>query len=286
MPQGQRHSEHLADLSRLTFSTRGWREIARKGTSSSIEHALTLASCIIETGTISRAECLRAIHAWMLSNHRSDYIYRQSVIAHFANRSKSHSVRVSTEVYLRSSIADLMHIGKDLELFEIKSDRDNTARLSNQLHNAYLVSPYASLLTTPTNAYDFLARTPSTPVGVYTIGPRGGIRALRRPRARWKRLEAIEILNLLRANERAYALRDLLPNLLNEPNAIQYRIAAERVAELYPKDFYLRAMQSIRLRPRIPLDPKDYYLYPILVALGPNQRQMSRMQDWLKEKVR
>lgn len=285
MSHSPRQSDRLADFSRLTFSTRLWREVARKGGSAQLEDALNSASRELGMVNHSREDSLRTVQAWMLRNRRSDYIYRQSVISNSAGRSRLNAVRFSVELHLRSSVADLVRIGRNLEAFEIKSDRDNTSRLPNQLENAYIVSPYVSLVTTPANAENFLSRTPSTPVGVYTIGTRGGLRLLHRPRARWQRLETIELLNLLRAEERACALKDSVPNLLNEPNALQYRIAAESAAGMDPKDFYHRAVQALRMRPPTKLDPNLYYLYPILVSIGPNQNQLARMKTWLQEKV-
>ncbi len=278
-------NERLADLSRIAFSTRLWREVARNGSSKELDDALRRAELEIGLDHHSRAELLRTIHGWMLRSRRPDYTYRQALISRFAQRSHNGEVRFLTELHLRSSIADLVRIGGHLETFEIKSDRDNTSRLPNQLWNAYLVSPYASLVTTPPNASQFLARTPSTPVGVYTIGPRGGLRLLRQPTARWQRLESPEILNLLRADERAYALRDIAPTLLQEPNTLQYRIAVEAAAEVKPKEFYLRAVQALRRRPPIRLEPDLYYIHPILVSINPNSAQLARIHVWLKEEA-
>lgn len=278
-------NERLADLSRMAFSTRLWREVARSGSSKELDDALRRAEIELGLNPHSRAESLRSIHGWMLRSRRPDYTYRQALISRFARRSHHGTVRFLTELHLRSSIADLVRIGGDLETFEIKSDRDNTSRLPNQLWNAYLVSPYASLVTTPANASQFLARTPSTPVGVYTIGPRGGLRLLHQPTARWQRLESTEILNLLRADERAYALRDIAPTLPQEPNTLRYRIAVEAAAEVKPKEFYLRAVEALRKRAPMRLEPALYYIHPILVSVNPNSAQLARIHVWLKKEA-
>ena len=276
------HEERLADLSRVTFSSRLWREIGKTGHSHPLDVALAEASELLGVDNGVRNKSVAAIYQWLKMYRRPDYVYRASIIRHY---STSHSARFISELHLRTSIADLVRIGVNLETFEIKSDRDKVDRLPNQLHNAFSVSPLVSLVAAPAVAHAFLSRTPSTPVGVYTMGPRGGLSQLHRPTPTWQRLESLEILQLLRAEERAYALRDLAPSLLSEPNTRQYKIAAEIAETISPKNFYRRATLALRRRPKTTLDPRLEHLYPILISVDPNQNQFARMMKWLEMEI-
>lgn len=272
----------LAQLVRTLFSPRPWRTIGFAKGEQELAETVVRISNSLSLQPRTRGDVVQGALKWMRANFRNDYVYREALLNSRRRPDGVASATYITEVHLATSIADVIRAGREMEVFEIKSDLDSSRRLLNQISNAYTVSPYFTLVTSRANAQRALRESAASPIGISIVGPMGGLVRIRKPRARWQRLDPFELYSLLRADERAFVLRKELPYLREVPNALQFQRGAEIVALMSPVELYSRVVGSLRRRHALPVPDHLRPLTPVIATLRPSAMQLKRISSWIE----
>lgn len=248
-----------AQLSALTrlFSSAVFREMAKKGQSGLFRRlvAETNLSDRSETeATVGDAFDL-AFDILKVAGQRDEYVYR-AAISHKILMG-THSLRTATmlnEFRAGSCKADLVILNGTATVYEIKSERDSLARLTNQVDNYKRVFAKVNVIASEAHVDGVLDSVPDD-VGVMCLSKRHQITTVREAVGCPERISPLTVLESLRATEALAILKALGVPAPQVPNTQRHASLRALFADLDPSTLHVEMVRTLkRTRNLTPLD--------------------------------
>ena len=226
----------LSALSRL-FSSSVFHELAQKGRSSLFGRLFneTILSDRIRPEDSVGKVFDDAFEALQRSGYRDEYVFRAALIHNiFLGRHSLNNASILTEFRAGVCKADLAILNGTSTVYEIKSDRDSLARLTNQIENYRKV--FARIYVIASEKYvDEVLDTTSRDIGVMILNRRNGIGTKRKAIDCSDLVCTETIFESLRKTEAKAILRYLNIPIPDVPNTRQRAALREIFLRLKPK---------------------------------------------------
>ncbi|WP_244667908.1 sce7726 family protein [Rhizobium sp. P007] len=237
----------LVVLSRL-FSSAVFREMAKKGRSGlfrRLADEVGLAG-LCDAGASVGDAFDRAFAVLRVSGQRNEYIYR-SAISHKILMG-THSLRTAsmlTEFRAGTCKADLVILNGTATVYEIKSERDSLARLSNQVANYKKVFAKVNVIASEDHVEGVLATVPED-TGVLCLSKRYKISTEREGVNRPDRVCPQTVFESLRSAEAAAVLKALGREIPQVPNTQLHGVLRTIFADLDPSILHNEMVRTLK----------------------------------------
>lgn len=239
-----------AQLSALTrlFSAAVFREMAAKGRSGLFRRLIE------QTDLIQRVDPRMAVGGVFdvafdllkVEGRRDEYIYR-AAICHKVLMG-THSLRTASmlnEFRAGSCKADLVILNGTATVYEIKSERDSLARLTNQVQNYKRVFAKVNVIASEGHIEGVLATVPDD-VGVMSLSKRYQITTVREAIDCPERICPATVFESLRMAEAAAILRALDVNVPQVPNTQRHVVMRDLFSALDPAVLHVEMVRTLK----------------------------------------
>lgn len=266
-------ASQLSAMMRL-FSSGVYREMANKGRSPLFSRLLGLtnvpnrcpANATVADAFDSAFDVLKT------AGLRNEYIYRAAI---------THKVLIGThslktacmlnEFRVGACKADLVILNGTASAYEIKSERDSLARLTNQVQNYKKVFAKVYVITSEGHMSDVLD-TVSDDVGVMILSSRYQISTVRDAEDRPDRICPVTVFESLRLAEAAALLKGLGVEIPDVPNTQRHMALRKRFEDLDPATVHKAMVKTLkRSRDLTPLsaliEQMPYSLYAAALSI-------------------
>jgi hypothetical protein len=233
-------------ISRL-FSSAVFREMAKKGRSGAFPHLYRLSGL----GDLGRAATVKdgfesAFEVLRRTGSRDEYVYRAAVTEKvLLGKHSLKTASMLTEFRAGNCKADLVILNGTATAFEIKSERDSLARLSNQIVNYNKVFAAINVIVSEDHLEAVIRAVPED-VGVMCLGHRYRIRTIREAKPRPEKTCPVTIFDSLQVDEARRVLRMLGVAVPDTPNT-QLRGAMRLLfSQLDPQDVHSAMVSTLK----------------------------------------
>ena len=177
---------------------------------------------------------------------RDEYIYRAAVTHNvLIGKHSLNTACMLTEFRTGSCKADLVILNGTSTVFEIKSERDSLARLSNQVANYKKVFANVNVISSEAHVQAVLKTVPED-VGVMSFSRRHHISTIRNAEDRHDRICPSVVFESLRAVEAREILKTLGAPIPNLPNTKLYAAMRVIFAELRAADVHTAMVATLK----------------------------------------
>jgi hypothetical protein len=150
---------------------------------------------------INNAEVFKKTYRWIKTEYRNEYYYKNTLLNKLlVNRHRINTTTALTELPIGKSIADLIMVNGKAQVYEIKTDLDNTDRLESQIADYYKAFDHVSVVTSEQQMDCIHAMIPST-VGLHVLNRRESISTVREPLEDRSRLDLQIIFRIMLKQE-------------------------------------------------------------------------------------
>lgn len=242
------NTSQLSAMTRL-FSSAVFREMAKKGRSALFIRLLGQTPAEVQGSAVDVTVgdvFDSAFSVLKTSGLRDEYIYR-AALTHKVLLGK-HSLNTAcmlNEFRAGDCKADLAILNGTATVYEIKSERDSLARLSNQVENYKKVFAKVYVITAESHVRNVLAAVPAD-VGVMCLSKRYQISTEREALDRPERICAATVFESLRANKARSILIELGVAIPEVPNIELHRAMRERFQRLEPSDVHAAMVRTLK----------------------------------------
>lgn len=239
-------SSQLFALSRL-FSSSVFRELAMKGRSSLFTRLLREAGIAKQKSNETVGSAFDQAFAMLRrSGRRDEYVYRAALTQNILlGRHSLKTASMLTEFRTGSCKADLAILNGTASVYEIKSERDSLARLSNQLANYRKFFAKVYVIAAAPYIQEIISNT-STEVGVLSLVRWDRIHTVREAASRPDLVCPVTIFDSLRLSEAHLILESLGVQVPDLPNTLLYSATRELFARLDPTETHLQMVQTLK----------------------------------------
>jgi hypothetical protein len=232
--------------------------MAKKGRSALFARLFSqtgLASQTLTEGTVGGAFDA-AFAVLRRSGLRDEYVFRAALTHNILLGTHSlNTASMLTEFRAGNCKADLAILNGTGTVYEIKSDRDSLARLTNQVANYRKVFAKIYVIAGEAHVEEVLLSVPPE-VGVMSLVRWDRIQTLREAADRPDLVCPVTIFESLRSAEARAILRDLKVPVPDVPNTMQHAAMRECFARLQPDEVHRHMVATLkRTRNLAPLGP-------------------------------
>ncbi len=240
-------TSQLAALTRL-FSSAVFRELAKNGRSALfrrlIDHA-DIASRFDSHATVGDVFD-SAFGILKVAGKRDEYIYRAAIADKILMG--THSLRTASMLNeFRAGVckADLVILNGTATVYEIKSERDSLARLSNQVENYKRVFATVNVIASEGHIDGVLATVPED-VGVMCLSQRYQISSVRDAIDCPERICPFTVFESLRLAEAAAILKSFDVAVPLVPNTQRHAVLRELFGTLEPSALHIQMVRTLK----------------------------------------
>ncbi|MEX0407320.1 sce7726 family protein [Aquibium sp. LZ166] len=239
-----------AQLSALTrlFSATVFREMAKRGQSGLFRRLIEQTNLLehADPRTTVGDTFNSAFKILKVAGHRDEYIYR-AAISHKVLMG-THSLRTASminEFRAGNCKADLVILNGTSTAYEIKSERDSLARLTNQVENYKRVFAKVNVIASEGHIEGVLAAVPDD-VGVMCLSKRYRITTMREAIDCPARICPVTVFESLRMVEAAAILRAMGVAVPKVPNTQRHAAMRDLFAALDPVAVHVEMVQTLK----------------------------------------
>lgn len=238
---------NVSALSKL-FAASVLRELSDEGQSS------LLVRLVGQSGLRGEFEKLDTVADWFdfaysvlrQNGNRDDYFFRSSVVQKVLLGSHSlNTASMLSEFRTGKSRADLVFLNGTATAYEVKSDRDTTARLETQLRSYMEVFAATTVVTSDKHLKNVLSIAPKD-VGISTITRRGSIHVERPVVHDPSRVKQTAILDSLQIGEAQQILHSFGLEPPHVPNTLRRSVYADLFAQLDPERLHSEMVRTLK----------------------------------------
>lgn len=237
----------LSALSRL-FSSGVFREMARKGRSPLFARLIGQTGLSIRKltqGTVGDA-FETAFMALRKSGLRDEYVYRAALTHNILlGRHSLNTASILTEFRVGSCKADLAILNGTGTVYEIKSDRDSLARLSNQITSYRKVFSKIYVIAGKEHIEEILNST-SSDIGVMSLARWDRIHTVREAADRPDLVCPVTIFDSLRLAEARSILQELNIPIPDVPNTMIYSTMRKCFEQIDPTNVHHLMVRTLK----------------------------------------
>lgn len=181
--------------------------------------------------------------------YQSEIVYKEAISNWWMNRSGNRaSPGLLFEVRSGTSKLDVLCLGASAAAaFEIKTEYDQTRRLSSQLLNYRKRFPLVSVVVSGEANQRSIDSLPKA-VGIFAVTARGGLRLVRAPTADYSCIDPAASVGLLRREEALLLARRFGIDLSDVPNTLFQSRLREKVSTIPPRDLAFEVSSRLRRR--------------------------------------
>lgn len=236
-------------LSRL-FSPGVFREMAGRGRSPLFARLLIeselFSSATLTTETVSSAFDAAFTHL-RKSGVRDEYVYRAALTRNILlGRHSLKTASMLTEFRVGACKADLVILNGTSTVYEIKSDRDSLARLTNQIANYRKVFSKIYVIAGELHVPDVLEHTPSD-VGVMSLVRWDRIHTVREAKEGLDHICTVTLFDSLRASEARMILERLGVAVPDVPNTKLRAAMSECFSQLSAAQVHAEMVRTLKI---------------------------------------
>jgi hypothetical protein len=237
----------LAALSRL-FSSSVFHEMAKRGRSPLFARLLS------ELGQVGRDIARETVGSTFdaaftvlrRSGLRDEYVYRAALTHNvLLGRHTLKTASMLTEFRAGACKADLAILNGTASVYEIKSERDSLARLTNQIANYRKVFAKIYVIVGEPHVEE-VVRSTDEDIGVMSLVRWDRIRTVREAADRADMVCPVTIFDSLRLDEARTILSDLEVSVPDVPNTLLYGAMRDCFARLKPAEVHDRMVSTLR----------------------------------------
>jgi len=238
------------ELSALTrmFSATVLREFGRSGRSALFTRLLLESGLIrhVHPGATIGDTFDRAFESLRALGNRDEYVYRSAItqkilLGHHNLRTAS----MLSEVRVGTCKADVVVLNGTATAYEIKSERDSLARLSSQISSYSRVFAAVNVVTSPSYVSQ-VSRLVPREVGVIVLSSGFTLQSARPATVDPSRIDALAVLDLIRADEAISILRALKIDVPEVPNTQLRRALSDVFSTLDPSTLHKHMVNTLK----------------------------------------
>jgi hypothetical protein len=221
-------------------------------------------------------------------HYRSEYIYKNSLINHFLN--KKHTLKETVfipEFTVGESKADIAVFNGTSTVYEIKSELDNTAKLTKQLSCYLSCFDYVYLVTHKILA-EKVQKQIDPRVGIIVITNSGKPELFKKAITNKAFINVYSVFSCLRKDEYLWIINQAFNYVPIAPNTKIYSLCRELFGELDPRTAHDLAVKAI-VRNRILKETQanlvreaSYSLKMLTISRTLNNKQCSSLSNNMK----
>ena len=280
------NAQALAATSMLSTSV--LRAVSREGNSAHL--AQSVVGQLVDSGIGDSATTIRSLvwkcDRWLEKNYRSDHVYRKAIVTKMSPGGRS---VLLPELRANKSIIDFAIVSDLVHAFEIKSELDNSARLTAQLTDYRRIAPLVSLMASRRLVERVALDDSFKSIGLAWLDSAGDVQLVRPAEPDFANLNSETMMRTLRRDEYLNinaALGFVLPEL---PNTGIFSYARNIARDIAPALYHAQfAAQLRRRRPRAgsrAVGTIPAPLQPALLKLNPTADGLLRIRHWLKQEI-
>ncbi|MCR6652978.1 MAG: sce7726 family protein [Cellvibrionaceae bacterium] len=240
-------STQLSALARL-FSAAVFHEMAKKGQSGLFRRLLWQTDLIEQADQCATVGDIfdAAFKILKVAGHRDEYIYRSAVTQKVLMG--KHSLRTASmlnEFRVGNCKADLVILNGTATVYEIKSERDSLARLSNQIENYKKVFAAVNVIASESHIEGILEIVPQE-VGVLCLSKRYRITPVRDAVDCPARICPVTVFESLRIAEGVAILQAMGMTVPEVPNTQKHSAMRELFARLDPVVLHAEMVRTLK----------------------------------------
>jgi hypothetical protein len=236
----------LAAITRL-FSATVFQQLATKGMSPLFARLIKEIgpSRIDPTGSVSDA-FETAFAAIAQPGYRDEYFYKSAITRKvLLGRHSLRTAAMLTEVRVERCKADAVILNGTSTVYEIKSDRDNLARLPEQLASYRRAFASVCVITSDMHLKKVLEIAPWD-VGVSVLKPRGSISTVRELTDLPDRIMPSSLFDVLRTQEAVQVLNAIGVSVPIVPNTERYGVVKNAFEKQCPTVLHAESVKVLR----------------------------------------
>jgi len=186
----------------------------------------------------------------MLWQHRGEYVYKNELINRYLlPRAEAGASTVLSEFLIAgsNSRADLVHLGESATAFEIKSERDDKTRLSEQLRHASAVFDQVYVVCSPRHA-DNIEKSLPEYTGLIILEPGVGLNIERKAIRQISTIEPDTIFLSLRKSDYETIISRRFGSLPGKQAGDYWKLCRALFSSLSKADAYEAFLEVLRHR--------------------------------------
>jgi hypothetical protein len=180
--------------------------------------------------------------------YANEYIFKNTIINSVRRDKKYHDSIILDEFTIGKSIADMVIINGDAEIFEIKTNLDNPDRLLEQLNIYYKAVTLVNVVIHKNELNKYLKYLNTMPCGILVFSLEHGLERIRQPERFSSRLDHSTIFKLLRKGEHLKIIQDLYNQVPDVPNTEFFTYCLSQIKEIEVTDFQKLSFQVLKMR--------------------------------------
>lgn len=242
----QFHKNEIAALTRM-FSAGVLRELGKQGESPLFARLVGQTRLAESDGSVAISQTFdRAFEALKAIGVRDEYVYRSAITQKILlGRHSLNTASIINEARAGACKADVVVLNGTSTAYEIKSERDSLARLSNQVRNYQKVFASVYVVSSPSHLKDILDLVPQE-VGLMTLSKRFTLTTHREAQNSPEQTSPQAILDSLRVSEAVSLLENLGHEVPKVPNTQARAILANLFASLDPASAHNEMVAILR----------------------------------------
>jgi hypothetical protein len=230
------------------FSTAVFRGLAEAKPTPHAQRIRQLLPFVTDPTAQTLAEAFQAGHAELSKRYRNEYVYKNTVISKVIfGRHSPRTASAALELQMGTSVADVVVFNGTTTTYEIKTELDSFARLTNQVKDYSSRTEHVNLVTTESKAAAAEVLLPDH-VGIMVLRKSGSLSTVRESTGGLGRLRPLHLFGLLRTSEALTALHNANGYELDVPSGEAWKRARDLYAELPVEVAHRETLCALRRR--------------------------------------
>jgi hypothetical protein len=194
------------------------------------------------------ADFFGLLYQELSSLYANEYIFKNTIINTVRKDKKYRDSIILDEFTIGKSIADVVIINGDAEIYEIKTNLDNPDRLLEQLNSYYKAVTLVNVVIHKNEQNKYLKYLNTTPCGILVFSLDHGLERIRQPEKFSSSLDHSTIFKLLRKGEYLKIIKDLYNYVPEVPNTEIFQHCLSQIKEIEVSDFQKLSFQVLKMR--------------------------------------
>ncbi len=194
-------------------------------------------------------DLVKLVYKKMYKQYRTEYIYKNEIlIKQLLGKYSLNTTTLLNEFRIEGSVADLILVNDQVNLFEIKTDLDNLIRLNYQLNNYTKAVELISIVTNTKYIKELLIKYSNTSFGIIELTDQNTLREHKKATVDKNSFKHSTIFKLLRKHEYLSIVKKIFGAVPNVPNTRIFKACLDLVQKVDVKTFQEMAFQKVKTR--------------------------------------
>jgi len=196
------------------------------------------------------ADFFGSLYKELCQLYANEYIFKNTILNTVRKNKKYNESVVLDELTIGKSIADMVIINGEAEIYEIKTLLDKPDKLHQQLQSYYKAVKLVNVVIHKSELEKYMLHLKAEPCGILVYSVDHGLKRIRKPEPCSVHLDSTTIFKLLRKNEYLAIVNKFVNLPPNLPNTEMFRYCLTQVKQIEILEFQESAFQIMKLRKR------------------------------------